>query len=217
MCDRYLHNRTFRAVVGVWGGTAANFAFSAVRFVLWGLYASVFFFSSAVYYLLIGGIRVSIAFAYRARGRRGGFKYECRVYRRVARLLFLLNLPMGGVITLFVCTMPPVTYPGFTIYASATYTFYMLTLSVVNLVKFRRVGSPILSAAKALNLVAALMSLLGLQNALIVTFSSGSAYRTMMNALTGSAVFLAVLAIAVFMLRHPPKQRMEVSLEQVGK
>ena len=217
LCDRYLHNRAFRGIVGVWGGTAANLAFAAFRFVLGTLTASVFLLSSAVYYLIIGGMRASLGFAYRARARRGGFSYECRLYRRTARLLFLLNLPMGGMILLFVRTSPTVPYPGVTIYASATYTFYMMTLSIVNLVKYRRVGSPILSAAKALNFVAALFSLLGLQNALILTFSGEGAYRIMMNTLTGSAVYAAVIAVAIFMLRHPPKEPEEVPLEQIGK
>lgn len=61
---------------------------------------------------------------------------------------------------------------------SAFYTFYTMVISVLNLVKFRKLGSPILSAAKVLNFIAAMMSILGLQTAMISRFSeNGEAYR----------------------------------------
>ena len=63
---------------------------------------------------------------------------------------------------------------------SAFYTFYTMVISVLNLVKFRKLGSPILSAAKVLNFIAAMMSILGLQTAMISRFSeNGEAYRKM--------------------------------------
>ena len=92
---------------------------------------------------------------------------ERRCYRITAWLLFLLNIPMGGMIVQMVLASSGYSYPGYVIYLSAMYTFYTLAMSVVNLVKFRKLGSPILSAAKILNFIAALMSILGLQLSLI--------------------------------------------------
>ena len=87
------------------------------------------------------------------------------------------------------------------IYLSALYTFYTIILAIVNLVTFRKLGSPILSAAKVLSFVAALMSLLGLQTAMISQFSTeGEAFRRRMNAITGGAVWFSVILIAVYML-----------------
>lgn len=81
-----------------------------------------------------------------------------------------------------------------------------MTTSVVNLVKFRRLGSPLLSAAKVLNFVSAMMSVLGLQTAMISRFSvRGEEYRRMMNAITGGFVYGIVLLIAVFMLLRARK------------
>ena len=76
----------------------------------------------------------------------------------------------------------------------------MMGLAVVGLVKYRKCGDPVLSASKALNFVAALMSLLGLQDALIQAFSdSDDSWRIMMDTLTGTGVYLAVTATAVVM------------------
>ena len=94
-------------------------------------------------------------------------------------------------------------------------TFYTMVTSVINLVKFRRLRSPILSAAEVLNFIAVLMSILGLQTAMIAQFSTeGENYRRMMNAITGGAVWLSVILTAVYMLYLSSKQRDEVKSDE---
>ena len=125
---------------------------------------------------------------------------------------------MGGMIALMVRTNSGYSYPGTIIYLSALYTFYAMGLSIVNLVRFRRLGSPILSAAKVLSFIAALMSVLGLQTAMIAQFSAGNdGYRRMMNTITGSCVYGAVIVIAVCMLLHSRAIGKESAVEQIRK
>ena len=135
----------------------------------------------------------------------------CWEFRRTAWMLFLLNIPMDGMIVLMVRTNSGFSYPGYIIYLSAFYTFYTMIISVLNLVKFRKLGSPILSAAKVLNFIAAMMSILGLQTAMISRFSeNGEAYRKMMNTITGGFVYGIVIVIAITMLLHSKKSQKKV-------
>ena len=130
-------------------------------------------------------------------------------------MLFILNIPMGGMIILMVRTNSGFTYPGYLIYLSALYTFYIMTLSIANLVKFRKMGSPILSAAKVLNFVSAMMSVLGLQTAMIARFSSeGEEFRKMMNAITGGAVFFIVMVTVAVMVVQSSKIKKKVELNE---
>ena len=77
--------------------------------------------------------------------------------------------------------------------------------------KFCKLGCPILSAAKVLNFIAAMMSILGLQTVMISRFSeNGESYRRMMNAITGGFVYGIVILIAVIMLLHSKKTRKRV-------
>ena len=86
-----------------------------------------------------------------------------------------------------------------------------MVISVLNLVKFRKLGSPILSAAKVLNFIAAMMSILGLQTAMISRFSeNGEAYRKMMNTITGGFVYGIVIVIAITMLLRSKKSQKKV-------
>lgn len=110
---------------------------------------------------------------------------------------------MGGMIVQMVLMGAGYSYPGYVVYLSAMYTFYMAIRSIVDLIRFRRLGSPLLSAAKAINLVAAMMSVLGLQTAMLAQFSQdGDAFRRAMNAVTGAAVWSGAILTGAAMLRR---------------
>ena len=205
--DQYLHDPAFRGSVSIYQGMIVNFFYVLFRIATGIRYASVWFISMAVYYMVLGGLRAYLISSYRRR-EAGGLSFEYCCYRRTAWLLFLLNIPMGGMIVLMVRTNSGFFYPGYIIYLSALYTFYTMAVSIVNLVKFRKLGSPILSAAKVLNFVSAMMSILGLQTAMISRFSvNGENYRRLMNAVTGGFVYGIVVMIAVYMLLHSRKIR----------
>lgn len=197
---QYLNDLSFRGRVSIYQGLVVDLLYAAFRAAAGIRYTSVWFLTMAVYYLALGGLRA----------------YLAACYRRTAWLLFLLNIPMGGMIALMVRTNSGYSYPGTVIYLSALYTFYAVGLSIVNLVRFRRLGSPILSAAKVLSFIAALMSVLGLQTAMITRFAAGNGgYRRMMNTIAGSCVYGAVIVIAICMLRHSRTVRKECALEQI--
>lgn len=211
---QYLNDQLFRGSVSIYQGMTVNFLYMLFRFVTAVRYASIWFFSMAIYYMLLCIMRAYLAFGYRCREEKG-LPYELRCYRRIAGMLFILNIPMGGIIILMVRTNSGFTYPGYLIYLSALYTFYIMTLSIVNLVKFRKMDSPILSAAKVLNFVSAMMSVLGLQTAMIARFSSeGEEFRKMMNAITGGAVFFIVMVTVAVMVVQSSKIKKKVELNE---
>lgn len=201
---RYMNDLAFRGRVGICTGMAANVLYALFRMAVGVRHASVWSLSVAVYYLALGVLRLSLIFS----KNRGD---ERRAYRQTAWRLLLLTLPMGGMIAQMAATSAGYSYPGCVIYLSAMYTFYAAIEAVINLVRFRRLGSPILSAAKALSFVAALMSVLGLQTAMIARFAAGDeGFRGTMNALTGAAVWLCTILTAVCMLRRSAKGKDEV-------
>lgn len=201
---KYISDIAFRGSINVYQGVIINFFYVVFRIAAGIRYQSAWFISIAVYYLILGGLRAYILFSYRKRDKRN----ELRCYRFTAWMLFLLNIPMGGMIILMVRTNSGFSYPGYIIYLSALYTFYAMIMSIINIVKFRRIGNLVLSAAKVLNFVTAMMSILGLQTAMISRFyQSGENYRKMMNSVTGGFVWGIVIIIAVYMLIYSAKRR----------
>nr|WP_278846197.1 hypothetical protein [Limosilactobacillus mucosae] len=76
---------------------------------------------------------------------------ELRRYRLCGVMLLFMNQALAGIVIFMV------HHPGLLIYAMALYAFYAVILAIINVVKTRRHNSPILSAAKAINLVAAMV------------------------------------------------------------
>lgn len=194
---RYFSDMSFRGEFSIYQGMIINFLYALFRTVTGIMYSSPWFVSMAVYHFLLGGMRAYLVFAFKHKDNLDG--YGC--YRKIAWLLFLLNIPMGVMIWLMIKTNSGFSYPDYVIYLSALYTFYTMGMSIGNLVKYKKLGSPVLSAAKVLNFVSAMMSVLGLQTAMISHFSTnGEEYRVLMNTLTGGFVYGIVVIIAVYMI-----------------
>ena len=122
---------------------------------------------------------------------------------------------MGGMILQMVMNNSELSYPGHVIYLTAMYTFYTMAMSVVNLVRYRRLGSPVLSAAKVLNFVSALMSVLCLQTAMISQFSENDyVFRRLMNTITGGIVWTGVILTAAYMLYRSRNAKDEVKSDE---
>ena len=82
----------------------------------------------------------------------------------------------------------------------AAYTFASLTLAIVNAFRDKRYGSPAYSAAKAISLVSAIVSVLTLENAMLTAFGQDNSelFRQIMLGATGAAVICAVQGIRGF-------------------
>ena len=214
---QYKQDRIFRASVNLQLVMVLNYLYAAYNLLIGLQSGSMWLLSLGIYTLMLAIVRTDLTLSHH-RGRKlppdALPRHESRCYRRVAWSLLALNVPIGG-LTLLMVSGQSVSalpghliylsaLPGHLIYLSALYTFVMMFLAISNLIRFRKLGSPILSAAKVLSLVAALLSLLTLQSALIDRFGTAQgSFRLLMTRLTGSAVYAAVLIIAVWMLRRP--------------
>ena len=114
--------------------------------------------------------------------------------------MVLLNLALSGIVFQMVWQNRAYTYPEIILITIATYTFYTVTVSIIDLVKYRKFKSPILSASKAIRFAAALVSLLNLEAAMLAQYGDDEGFRRLMTALTGLCVCLIVLAISVIMV-----------------
>ena len=89
----------------------------------------------------------------------------------------------------------------------AVYAFYKIIAAGRDIVRFRHTNSPVISAAKAVNLAAALASMLSLETAMLSQFGGGSGegFRAAMTGATGAVVCAIILGIAVFMICRATK------------
>lgn len=210
LVKRFSTDVLFRADVSLYRGMLANLLYAVFKLAASIRYASVWFGAVSVYYFTLCGIRLYLARASRKSGGRQEQErrlYELQVCRRTGFLMLLLTVAMLGMILQMVLHNRSFQYPGMVIYASAFYTFYSLITAVVYAVKARKLHRPAFSAARALNLDGALMSILALQTAMLAQFGEGDAvFRQIMNAATGGAVTLLSALLAVFLIVSAAKR-----------
>ena len=98
---------------------------------------------------------------------------EFQRYRACGIILLLMNQALVGIIVYMVTQDRGFSYPGLMIYAMAMYAFYITITAAINVVKYRKHGSPVMSAAKVVSLTAALVSMLSLETAMLSQFGDG--------------------------------------------
>ncbi len=196
--EKYLTDARFRAGISLYQGFFINLLYIVMKLASGIYYRSAWFIALAVYYLLLAVMRFLLV----RRLHTQDVAAELRRYRLCGVILLLMNQALAGIVVFMVRQNRGFAYPGLLIYAMAAYAFYAVAIAVVNLVKTRRHQSPVLSAAKAVNLVAALVSILSLTTAMLSQFGGGddSAFRRTMTGAVGGGVCTIVIGMAVYMI-----------------
>lgn len=205
---RYLADVAFRAEVSLYPSLIINMLYAAVKMVSGILYGSVWFITLSAYYILLAVMRFLLLTSVRKRHVSSSIAVEFRRYRVCGILLAVMTLALSGMVLFIVRQDGNYNYPGVLIYAMAMYAFYAVITAIINIFKFRKHGSPVLSAAKAINLTAALVSMLALETAMLSQFGADDdhCFRQVMTASSGGVVCVFVLGMAIYMIVYAAKQ-----------
>lgn len=200
--NRFIHDTDFRNLVTLYLGFILNLMYIGYKFSIGIVFRSAWLGATAIYYLLLISIRY-----YLLRNIKKDISYEkkVRVYRLIGILIFLLTIVIAGMSMSIITGKKTISYPGHIIYVVALYTFYNFVTAIINIVKYRKMYNPILSSVKMISLVTACMSMLVLQTALISAFGDDENFGVMMNSITGIAVILSVISIAIYMMKSSNK------------
>lgn len=197
---RYMTDAAYRVQISLLLSLGITLAYSVLKLVSGIVYSSFWLGAVAVYYILLSVLRsVLLYYMYAKKGARDILR-EYRQYRLCGYIMLILNLSLTGIVTQVVWKNQGFHYPGTLIFAAAAYTFYTVTVSVIDLVRYRKYKNPVLSAAKATRFAAALVSLLSLETAMLAQFGGDESFRRWMTALTGAGVCAVVLGMSVFMI-----------------
>ena len=212
--ERYFSDVRFRSEVSLYQGLLINLLYIAMKLFSGVYYRSVWFIALAVYYALLALMRYLLLRRRKTESGRTPMEEELRRYRLCGIVLLLMNQALAGIVTFIVHQNRGFDYPGLLIYGMALYAFYSITMAIINLVKFRRHGSPVLSAAKAVSFVAALVSMLSLTTAMLAQFGGDdtSNFRQIMTASVGGGVCTIVIGMAGYMIWKSSKQLKELEI-----
>ena len=198
----YKNDVQLRINISLYGTFAFNALYALFQLGLGLWHHSAWFYAMAGYYLLLAVMRLSLVrhTSHHAAGEDS--HTEWRKYRFCGWLLLVMNLALAIFTLYFVFRIRTFLHHEITTISMAAYTFTALTLAIINAVRYRKYGSPAYSAAKAISLVSATVSMLTLENAMLTTFGQDSSemFRQIILGASGAAVILVVQGIALYMI-----------------
>ncbi len=196
---RYLTDRNFSTRISVYLSLAMNLAYVALQGIQWHRFHSWWFVVLLGYYAILSALRFLLARFIRTHTLGTDLPGEWRSSRICAVILLLVNLSLSAAVLMILYQDRGFAYDGLLIYVMAAYTFYSTIHAVVEMVKYRKLESPILSTTKAVSLSAALVSMLNLETAMFSQFGADMAQQdqNLMIMLTGAGISLAVVAMSL--------------------
>lgn len=197
--NRYMTDAAFKVRISLFVSLGINLAYSVFKLGSGFYYRSLWIGAIAVYYILLSMIRFVLLY-HMERKKDAGIIAEYHSYRITAVLMMCINLTLSGIVLNMILSKKTPAISDVFVITSATYTFYILTVSIMDLIKYRKYKSPVMSAAKAIRFAQALVSLLSLEASMLVQFGDDESYRRLMLALTGAAVCVIVLSMSVYMI-----------------
>lgn len=210
--NRYMTDAAFKVRVSLFTSLGINLGYSALKLGTGIYYRSLWIGAIGVYYILLSVIRFILLY-HMERKKDTGLMGEYRSYRIAAVLMMCINLTLSAfVLNMIYVEKTPAISDVFVI-TSAAYTFYILTVAIVDLIKYRKYQSPVMSAAKAIRFTQALVSLLSLEASMLVQFGNDENFRKLMLALTGAGVCVIVVAMSIYMIVHANQEMKKLSEE----
>lgn len=216
--SRFFGDIRFRTELSLYGALFVNFLYVGLNLFSGIIYRSVWFISLAAYYFLLAVMRFILVHKNK-RAPEISLETEIKRCKMCGMMLLVMNQALAVIVIFMIGQNKGFNYPGVLIYAMAAYSFYLIIAAVVNLVKFGRHKSPLMSVAKVINLVAAMVSILSLETAMLARFGGDDdpLFRKVMTGTTGGGVCIAVIFIAVFMIWKSARQLKALKIAVKGE
>ena len=197
--SRWRNEYDFRTFVAASCSLATSVVFAFYNGYLGLRHASLWYGTICVYYIVLVLLRGTVIAAAKIISVRE--QQECarnRVYLIVSAMLFLLNICLILPVSLMVRQQKPVDLTLVPAIAMAAYTTYRVVIASVNLKRRRRSSDSLVRLLRTIGFIDALVSILTLQNTLIMVTSNGGALELLpMTAVTSGAVWAAVLLLSI--------------------
>lgn len=212
----YMTDAAFQTRVSLYVSLAVNLLYVGVNVLSWFLYRSMWFWVLAGYYVILAVMRFLLVRYTRLHALGRDRLAELRRASTCAWILLLVNFALTGAVMMILYQNKGFAYHGVLIYAAALYTFYLTIHAAVELVRYRKYRSPVMTAAKIVSLSAALVSMLSLETAMLSQFGGDMTpeAKWLMIALTGAGVSAAVIVLSVFMIVKAGKEIKEIGNDE---
>lgn len=201
---RWLEDRQLRMQVSLYGALYFNTAYALLQLGLGFWHHTFWYYTLAGYYICLAVMRFFLVRYTRSHKPGENQKEELIRYRNCGIVLLLMNLTLSVMVFFMIYWNRTFHHHEITTIALATYTFTSFTLAIINLIKYRKLKSPVYSAAKVVSLASACVSMLTLEAAMLTAFGAtmDDVTRKLFLGLTGFAVCGFIILMALNMIYY---------------
>ena len=206
--NRYMTDRVFRTNVSLSISFLISMLYVGINVWSWYMLRSYWFMVLAVYYVIMAVMRYILVRYVRVQKIGTSIFGEWKRAKVCAYILLLVNLSLSGAVLMILYESKGYDYPGMMIYVMASYTFYALIHAIVDIIKYRKLGSPVMSAAKMVSLSGALVSMLNLETAMFAQFGAEMSRKNqqLFIMLTGAGVSIIVVCLSLSLIVKSGKE-----------
>lgn len=206
--NRYMTDRAFRTKISLYTSLGINLLYVGINLLSWYINRSWWFVVLACYYVILSLMRFLLVRYVRRNEIGSSVLGEWKRARVCAYILLLVNMSLSGAVLMILYQNRGYEYNGILIYVMAAYTFYITIHAIVDMVKYRKLGSPVMSTAKIISLCAALVSMLSLETAMFSQFGAemSAQDQRIMIAATGGGISVVVVTLSVLLIVKATKE-----------
>ncbi len=193
LLSKYKNDYKLRYKASLYKSLLLNTLYAIIKFILGCYYKSLWFISFSFYYLLLVIIRKNILKL--EKNLNKNIVDEWIEYRKCAITLLLMNVILAMIILVVVNEKIIIKYHIYIAIGSAVYTFYVTILSIIDLIKYRKLKSPLISSSKVVNIITSLISMLSLEIIMLSTFGEDKINFNEMMIITSGGLFSVIIII----------------------
>lgn len=196
-----------RVILSAMAGLGMNLTYAFYHGIMGIILQSIWLLLICAYYIILSVMRCSaILYDHWTKKNNSAFS-ERFLLRFVGGMLALLAVILAFSVYLSFRYDVAIQHQEIMMITIATYTFYKITMAIINAVKVHRQKSNLLIVIRNIGCADAAASLLTLQRSMLVSFEGMSVQNIrVMTALTGALVCSLTAAIGIYMTRKKEVQ-----------
>lgn len=198
--DRWKAEYDFKTYIAAAGSLPATLFFALYNGFLGIHHASLWYGTICVYYILLTVLRSSIiAAAKRIDQRKAQEEARNKAFLAISLLLLILNISLIVPLSIMVRQQKPVNMTLIPAITMAAYTTYKVIMASVNLKKRKASSDSLVWLLRTIAFIDALVSIMTLQNTLIMVNSDGESLSMLpLTAFTSAVVWITVLLMSLY-------------------
>ena len=217
--NNFLNSFGYRSIILAFCSFGFNILYAIFQSVIAIITSSIWYGALAVYYIVLTAIRGGIIFRFISTRKETDdikIKRQITAYRNCGIYLVVLNIALISAVVQMINDSRGFAYAGFMIYAVASYTFYKLIMSIINIFKAKKHNDYLIQIMKNVSFADALVSILALQTAMFQAFGQ-EVNPDIFNAITGGVVLVTIIVLGFIMIFRGNKKIKTIKEDLNGK